>query len=135
MVAAWHLDYLVKTNMVDLASLLPLDPIDYRDELAVVAPPAFLLGFSSLIAVLILIHGFGLSLTIVLAGDCTDGLLAGGVACHEVEQLPCRPRFATSELVDECLIGCAGDECYNHVRVHDIEVLIALLGEAVDVLA
>ena len=44
MIVAWHLDYLVKTNMVDLASLLPMDPVNHRDELTVVAPPTVLLA-------------------------------------------------------------------------------------------
>jgi len=46
-----------------------------------------------------------------------------------------RSLLATSELVDECFIGHARDECPDHVRVHDIGKLIALLGKAVDVLA
>ena len=65
---AWHLYYLVKANMVELSSLLPMDSVDRRDKLAVTAPPA-----------------------ILLAEDYTDGLLTEGVACREVEQLPCSP--------------------------------------------
>ena len=40
-----------------------------------------------------------------------------------------------SVLMDECFIGHARDERPDHVHVHDIRELIALLGEAVDVLA
>jgi hypothetical protein len=64
-----------------------------------------------------------------------DGLLAEGVACREVEQLPCHSPFAASELVDKCFVGCARDERSDHVRIHDIRKLIALLGKATDVLA
>ena len=64
-----------------------------------------------------------------------DGLLAGGVTCHEVEQLPRCLWFAAPELVDECFVGRAGDERSDHIRIHDIGKLVALLGKAVDVLA
>ena len=37
-VVAQYLDYLVETNMVELPSLLPVDPIDRRDELTVTVP-------------------------------------------------------------------------------------------------
>ena len=67
MVVAWHHDYLVETNVVELASLLPVDPINHHDELAVAAPLAILLSFSPSIVVLSLIHGFGLNLTLILA--------------------------------------------------------------------
>ena len=55
MVTARHHDYLVKTNMVELASLLPVDPIDCHNELTIAAPPAILLSFSPSIAVLSLV--------------------------------------------------------------------------------
>jgi hypothetical protein len=45
MVAAWHLDYLVKIGMLEFASLLPMDPIDHSDELVVTVPLAILLAF------------------------------------------------------------------------------------------
>jgi len=135
MIAARHLDYLVEIDMVELASLLFVDPVDYRNELAVVVPLAVLLALHSLVAVLGLIRGFNLSLTLVFLEYCVDSLLAGGVACCEVEQLSRGPWFVASELVDECLIGCARDECSDHVHVHDIGELIALLGEVADVLA
>jgi hypothetical protein len=134
MVVTQHLDYLVETDMVELASLLPVDPVDHRDKLAIAMPPAVLLAFSSSIAVLSLIHRFGLGLTLILAKDCTDRLLAGGMACCEVEKLPHRPRFAAFKLVDECFTGHARDERSDHVSVHNIRKLIALLGKAMDVL-
>ena len=127
MVVARHLDYFVETDMVGLAGLLPLDPINRRDELAVAASPAFLLAFLSLIAALSLVRGFGLSLALVFAKDCPDGLLAGGVACREVEQLPRRSQFAASKLVDECFVGHARYERSDHVRIYDVGKLIALL--------
>jgi hypothetical protein len=37
--------------------------------------------------------------------------------------------------MDECFVGHARDECSDHVCIHDIRKLIALLGEVVDVLA
>ena len=93
MVAARQLDYLIKTDMVELASLLLVDPIDRRDKLDVATPPAVLLAFPSPITVLSLIRGFGLGLAFVFAKDCPNGLLTGGMACGEVDQLPRRPRF------------------------------------------
>ena len=107
--------------MVKLASLLFVDPIDCYNELAIVAPLVVLLALHSLVAALGLVCGFSLSLTLVLQEYCADSLLRS-------------LWFAMSELMDECLIGCARDERSNHVRVHDIRELIALLGEAVDVL-
>ena len=135
MVAAWHLDYLVEADMVELASLLLMDPIDHRDELTVAAPLAILLALYSSIVVFSLIHEFGLSLALVFAEDCMDGLLAGGMACRAVKQLPCHSWFAAFELMNECFIGRARDECSDHVRIHDIGKLIALLGKAMNVLA
>jgi hypothetical protein len=87
MVTACHLDYLVEADMVELANLLPMDSIDRRDKLTVGAPPAILFSFSPSIAVLGLICGFVLSLTLALAEDCMNSLLAGGMACREVKQL------------------------------------------------
>jgi hypothetical protein len=129
-VAAWQLDYLIKTDVVELARFLPVDPIDRRNEFAVAAPLAILLDFPSPIAVLGLIGGFSLSLALVFAKDCLDGLLARGVACHEVEQLPHCLWFAASELVDKFFISRARDECSNHIRIYDIRKLIALLGKS-----
>jgi hypothetical protein len=80
-VAAWQLDYLVKTDVVELANFLPVDPVD--------------LSFPSLIAVLSLVRGFGLSHTLVFAKDYSNGLLARGMACCEVEQLLRHPWLAT----------------------------------------
>ena len=79
--------------MVELASLLFVDPVDCRDELTVTEPLAVLLALHSSVVVLGLIHGFSLSLTPVLLEYCTDGLLAGGMACCEVKQLPRSPWF------------------------------------------
>jgi hypothetical protein len=62
------------------------------------------------------------------------GLIAGGMICCEVEQLPHHSRFAAPELVDECFVGHARDERSNHVCIHDVRKLIALLREAADVL-
>ena len=112
-----------------------MDPIDGHDELAVAVPPTILLAFYSPIAVLSFICGFGLRLALVLAEDCMDDLLAGGLTCHEVEQLPRHSWFAAPELVDKYFIGHARDERSGHVRIHDVRKVIAQLGKAVDVLA
>ena len=111
-----------------------MDPVDNCNELAVAAPLTVLLAFYSPIAVLSLICGFNLGLALVFIKDCPNGLLTESMACSEVEQLPCHLWFATSELVDECFIGCARDEHSNHVHIHDVMKLIALLGKAVNVL-
>jgi hypothetical protein len=64
-----------------------------------------------------------------------DNLLARGVTCCEVEQLPRRSWFAAPELVDKCFIGRVGDERSDHICIHNVRQLIALLGEVADVLA
>ena len=135
MVMAWHLDYLVKADMVELASFLLMDLVDGCHKLAVAMPPTVLLVLYSPIVDLSLICGFGLCLALVLVEDCTDGLLARGVTCCEVKQLPRHSWFAAPELMDECFVGRAGDECFDHVYIHDVWKLVALLGKAVDVLA
>ena len=135
MIATRHLDYLVEADMVELASFMFVDPIDRRDELTMMASLAILHALHPSIIVFSHVYGFSLGVALVFIEDCTDGLLAEGVACCEVEQLPRGPWFVASELVDECLIGCARDECSDHVHVHDIGELIALLGEVADVLA
>jgi len=135
MIIAQHLDYLVEADMVDLASLLLMDPVDHHDKLAVAVPLAILLALYPSITVFSLVCGFSLSLTLVFVEDCMDIILAEDVACCEVEQFPHRPQFAASELMDKCFIGRAGDESSDHVRIHDIKKLIALLGKAVDVRA
>jgi hypothetical protein len=101
MVATCHLDYLIEIDMAELASFLLVDPVDDYDKLAVVASPTVLLAFYSLIVVLSPICGFGLCLTLVFVEDCTDGLLARGMTCCEIEQLPCHSWFAAPEIVDE----------------------------------
>ena len=135
MVVTWYLDHPVETDVVELASFLLVDPVDGRDELAIAAPPAILLAFYTLVAVPSLIHGFSLCLALVLAKDCTNGLLAEGMACCEVDQLPRRSWFVAPELMDECFVGRAKDEGSDHVCIHDVEKLIALHGKAVDVLS
>ena len=111
-----------------------MDPIDRCDEFTLMAPPTILLAFPSLTVVLSLVHGFSLRHTLVFAKECLDGHLTGGVACHEVEQLPHCPWFAASKLMDECFIGHARDECSDLVQIHDVRKLITLLGKAADVL-
>ena len=71
--------------MVQLASLLLVDPIDRCDKLTVAMPPTFLLAFSPLSVVPSLVHGLGPSLALVFAKDCLDGLHAKGMACSEVK--------------------------------------------------
>jgi len=134
MVVAWQLDYLVKTNVVELARFLPMDRVDCHDKLTVVMSPAILLAFPLSIVVLSLVCGLGLSLTHVFAKDCLDDLLTEGMACREVKQLPHCLWFVASKLMDECFIGHDKDERPDHIYVHDIRKLIAILGKAADVL-
>jgi hypothetical protein len=84
-VAAWHLDYLIEADVVELASLLLVDPVDYHNELAVAAPPAVLLALYPSTTIFSLIREFSMSFELVFAEDCTDDLLTRGVACHEVK--------------------------------------------------
>jgi hypothetical protein len=120
--------------MVELPSLLFVDHVDCRNELAIMAPPAVLVALYSLVAVLGLIHGFSLSLTLVLQEYCADGLLAEGVACCVVEQLPCRSQFAAPKLVNVHFIGRSRDERSYHIHIHNIGKLVALLGKVADTL-
>jgi hypothetical protein len=85
-VAARHLEYLVETDMVEPVGFLLVDLVGDHDKLTIMVPLAVLLALYSSIAVPSLIHGFGLSLALMFAEDYMDGLLAGGVACCEVEQ-------------------------------------------------
>lgn len=57
------------------------------------------------------------------------------MAGRKVEQLSCCPWLVTPKLVDEGLIGAPRDERLNHISIDDAGELIALLGEAMDVLA
>ena len=63
-----------------------------------------------------------------------DGLLAGGVLGGDVQELPRRAWGLATERVDERLVGCAADEGVDHVDIGDVRELIALLGEALNVL-
>ena len=63
-----------------------------------------------------------------------DGLLASGVLGGDVQELPHRAWGLAAKRVDECLVGHAVDERADHVGVGDVRELIALLGEALDVL-
>ena len=64
-----------------------------------------------------------------------DDLLARGMVCCEVEQLLRHSWFVAYELMNERFVGRARDERSDHIRIHDIRKLVALLGKAVDVLA
>jgi hypothetical protein len=125
---------LSKLTWLSLLVFLLVDLIDGCDELAVAVPPTILFAFYSPIVVLSLICGFSLPLALVLIEDCTNGLLVGGMTHYKVEQLQRRSWFAAPELMDECFVGHARDERSDHVRIHDVEKLVALLGKAVDVL-
>ena len=63
--------------MVELASLLLVDPVDHHDKPATTMPPAVLLAFLSPIAVLSLVRGFGLGLALPRQ---RHGLLRGRAA-------------------------------------------------------
>ena len=63
-----------------------------------------------------------------------DGLLASGVLGGDVQELPHQARGLMVECMDERLAGHATDEGIDHVGVGDVWELIALLGEALNVL-
>ena len=63
-----------------------------------------------------------------------DGLLTGGVLGGNVYELPHHAWGLMAKHMDECLIGHAIDEGIDHVSVSDVGELIALLGEALNVL-
>ena len=73
--------------------------------------------------------GHGLAVEVGL-----DGLLASGILCGDVQDLPHHVRGLAAECVDERLAGCAANEGVDHVGVGDVWELIALLGEALNVL-
>jgi hypothetical protein len=64
-----------------------------------------------------------------------NGLLSRSVTGHEVEQLPCCSQLVVPKLMDEGLDGGPRNERPDYIGVHDVGELIALLGEAADVLA
>jgi hypothetical protein len=63
-----------------------------------------------------------------------DVILAGGVLGGDIQELPHRVRGLAAEHMDEHLIGHATDEGVHHVGIGDVQELIALLGEALNVL-
>ena len=63
-----------------------------------------------------------------------DGFLAGGVLGGNIQKLLHHARGLTAEHMDERLAGHAADEGVDHVGVGDVQELIALLGEALNVL-
>ena len=63
-----------------------------------------------------------------------DALLTGGVLGGDVQELPHRPHGLATEHVDERLTSHAADEGIDHISVDDVWELIALLGEALNVL-
>ena len=69
-----------------------------------------------------------------LVEDGLDDLLTGDVLGGDVQELPRHPWGLAVERVDECLAGHAADEGVDHVGVSDVGELIALLGEALNVL-
>jgi len=60
--------------------------------------------------VLDLICGLSPSLALILAKVCPDSLLAGGMACREIDQFSHHPWLVASQLIDKGLISCARDE-------------------------
>ena len=64
-----------------------------------------------------------------------DSLLVGGVLGGDVQELLCHAWGLTAECVDERLAGLATVEGIDHIGVGDVWELIALLGEAMNVLS
>jgi hypothetical protein len=63
-----------------------------------------------------------------------DSLLTGGILGGDFHDLPRCAQGITTERVDESLACHAADEGVDHVDVGDVGELVALLGEALDVL-
>ena len=63
-----------------------------------------------------------------------DGLLAGGILGGNVQELLCCAQGLMAEHVDEYFVGHPADEGIDHVGIGDVGKLVALLGEALDVL-
>jgi hypothetical protein len=63
-----------------------------------------------------------------------DGFLTGGVLGGNVQELPRRARGLMAEHMDDLLAGHASDEGMDHVDIGDVGELIALPGEALNVL-
>jgi hypothetical protein len=66
--------------------------------------------------------------------DCSDLLLAGGVAGHDVEELLGGRRALSAQLVDQGLADGPGQECLDDVSIVDIGQRVALPREALDIL-
>jgi hypothetical protein len=64
-----------------------------------------------------------------------DGLHTGGILGGNIQELLHRARGLMVERVDERLAGRATDEGVDHISVSDVWELIALLGEALNVLS
>jgi hypothetical protein len=67
--------------------------------------------------------------------DGSNRLFTRGMAGGDVKELLGGPRTLATQLVDQGLIGGARQEGPNDVGIGDVRQLIALLGEALDVLA
>ena len=63
-----------------------------------------------------------------------DGLLASVILDGDELEIPHHAQGLTTEHMDERIAGRAADEGVDHVGISDVGDLIALLGEALDVL-
>jgi hypothetical protein len=63
-----------------------------------------------------------------------DGLLTGGILGDNIQELPHHVQGLVAERVDERLAASVVDEGIDHVGIANVRELIALLGEALNVL-
>lgn len=102
------------------------------DELNVVALAVLLVPPVPLLVSLVPL--LGVSPTIFLAKVGSDNFLARGMAGHDVKQLPRRARLVAPKLMYERLVGYSRYEGVDHIGDLHIGKVVALLGEAANVL-
>ena len=121
MVGAWALHELVEVVRLALLGLLART-IGHRDQSRVGrSAPILLVLFASLHGgALVLVLVLGLTLVLASTKDHSDRLLAGGMVYGDIEQVASGTGLQTTELVDQGLTGCPGEECTDDVCVDDI---------------
>jgi hypothetical protein len=96
-------------------------------------------AFPSLLA---LLPGLGRSATLLVEGslglaaieDGSDRLLAGGMVCRKVKEILGGLGLEAAQFLDQGLPGSTGEQSPDNVCVDDVGKVVALLGEASDVL-
>ena len=126
MVGAWALHELVEVAGLTLLGLLART-IGHGDQSEVGrSAPILLVLFAPLHGgALIFVLTLGLALVLASAKDCSDCLLARDVVHGDVEQVAGGTRLQTTELVDQGLTSCPGEESADDVRINDIRKGVA----------